>query len=66
MEYRHIASTIWFCSACCELTERNQHSEEKKLLLRYVDDIVRTVKGNPEEYLNAANQLHPNLQLTID
>ena len=26
---------------------------------------MRTVKGDPEELLNAANQLHPNQQSTI-
>ena len=34
--------------------------------LRYVDDIVRTVKGNPGVVLEAANKLHPNLQFTIE
>ena len=29
-----------------------------------MDDIVRTVKGNPELVLEAANKLHPNLQFT--
>ena len=44
VENRLIAYTVWFCSACCELRERNQHSEELKLLLIYVDDVVKTVK----------------------
>ena len=35
-------------------------------ILRYVDDIVRTVKGNPGVVLEAANKLHPNLQFTIE
>ena len=58
-----MANTVWFCPACCELKERNQHSEETKLFLRYVADMVRTVKGNPGELLKLANQLHLNLQL---
>ena len=29
-----------------------------------MDDIVRTVKGDPELVLEAANKLHPNLQFT--
>ena len=29
-----------------------------------MDDIVRTVKGEPGVVLEAANKLHPNLQLT--
>ena len=36
------------------------------LFLRYVDDLVRTVKGDPEKVLRAANLLHPNLQFTIE
>ena len=31
-----------------------------------MDNIVRTVKGNPEVVLKAANKLHPNLQFTIE
>ena len=29
-----------------------------------MDDIVRTVKGDPQLVLEAANKLHPNLQFT--
>ena len=31
-----------------------------------MDDIVRTVKGDPGVVFEAANKLHPNLQLTIE
>ena len=37
-----------------------------KLFLRYVDDIVRTVRGEPSCLLDAANSLHPNLQFTLE
>ena len=37
-----------------------------KVFLRYVDDIVRTVKGNPGIVLEAANKLHPTLHFTIE
>ena len=37
-----------------------------KVFLRYVDDIVRTVKGHPWVVLEAANKLHPKLQFTIE
>ena len=40
--------------------------QQAKLFLRYVDDIVRTVKVDPEKMLRAANLLHPNLQFTIE
>ena len=31
-----------------------------------MEDIVRTVKGDPVVVLEAANKLHPNLQFTIE
>ena len=37
-----------------------------KVFLRYVDDIIRTVKGDPGVVLEAANKLHPNLQFIIE
>ena len=40
--------------------------QQAKLFLRYVDDIVRTVKGDPEKVLRAANLLNPSLQFTIE
>ena len=36
-----------------------------KLFLRYVDDIVRTFRGEPSCLFKAANSLHPNLQFTL-
>ena len=36
------------------------------LFLRYVDVKVRTVKGDPEKVLRAANLLHLNIQFTIE
>ena len=40
--------------------------QQAKLFIRYVDDIVRTVKGDPEKVLWAADLLHSNLQFTIE
>ena len=37
-----------------------------KLFLRYVDDIVRTVRGEPSCLLDAANSLHPHLQFNLE
>ena len=37
-----------------------------KLFLRYVDDIVRTIRGEPSCLLDAASSLHPNLQFTLE
>ena len=36
-----------------------------KVFLRFVEDIVRTVKGDPGLVLEAANKLQPNLQFTL-
>ena len=45
-------------------TTRSRSDEnDVKVFLRYVDDIVRTFKGNPGVVLKAAKKLHPNLQL---
>ena len=37
-----------------------------KVFLRYVDDIVRIVKGDPGVVPETANNLNPNLQFTIE
>ena len=37
-----------------------------KVFLRYVDDIVKTVKGDPGVVFESAIKLHPNLQFTIE
>ena len=65
-EYRNINETVWYCRKCIAIREKNKSGQQSKLFLRYVDDIVRTVKGDPEKLLRAANLLHPNLQFTIE
>ena len=65
-EYKNISETVWYCSKSIAIREKNKSVQQAKLLLRYVDDIVRTVKGDPEKVLRAANLLHPNLQFTIE
>ena len=40
--------------------------EEMKLFKRCVDDIICTVRGDPDEYLKFANSLHNNLQLILE
>ena len=64
-EYRNINATVWYCRKCITIREKNKSVQQAKLFLRYVDDIVRTAKGDPEKVLLAANLLHPNLQFTI-
>ena len=45
-------------------TDRNESKFE--FFLRNVDEIVRTMRGEPGVVLEAANKLHPNWQLTIE
>ena len=47
-----------------QLADRNENGVED--FLSYVDDIVRTVKGNPGVVLEAAIKLRPNLQFTTE
>ena len=65
-DYRNISETVWYCRKCIAIREKNKSVQQAKLILRYVDDIVRTVKGDPEKVLRAANLLHPKLQFTIE
>ena len=41
-------------------------TRQVKFFLRYVDDVVRTVRGEPTCFLDATNSLHPNLQFTLE
>ena len=65
-EYADIAETVWYCMTCKKQQEADRTVNGVKVFLRYVDDIVRTVKGDPGVVLEAANKLHPNLQFTIE
>ena len=57
---------VWYCKRCKEQRDQEKPTENVKAFLRYADDIVRTVKGDPDIVLKAANELHPNLQFTIE
>ena len=65
-EYADIAETVWYCMTCKKQQEADRTEIGVKVFLRYVDDILRTVKFDPEVVLEAANKLHPNLQFTIE
>ena len=65
-EYADIVETVWYSIACKKQHEAERAESGVKVFLRYVDDIVRTVKSDPGLFLEAANQLHPNLQFTIE
>ena len=45
---------LWMCSFCREIDKTdNENSSENKVSLRYAVDIVRTVRGDTKELLNA-------------
>ena len=62
-----IENQFWMCSFCRENDQTDiNHSSETKVFLRYLNDIVRTVRGDTKEVLDAVNNLHPNLQFTLE
>ena len=38
----------------------------KCVFLRYVNDIVKTIRVDKKDLLNGVNNLHPNLQFTLE
>ena len=64
--YASITEIVWYCEGCCRAKNKEKVISQVKLFLRYVDDIVRTVRGEPSCLLDAANSLHPNLQFTLE
>ena len=65
-EYRNISEIVWFCRKCIAIMEKNKSVQQAKFFLRYIDDIVRKMKGDPEKVLRAAYFLHQNLQFTVE
>ena len=54
-EYDSMENQFLMCSFCCDNDQTDiNHSSETKLFLRYVDDIVRTVKGDTKELLDSS------------
>ena len=64
--YASLTEIVWCCESCCGAKNKESDTPQVKLFLRYVDDIVRTVRGEPVCLLDAANSLHPNLQFTLE
>ena len=56
---------VWIYIYCSNQQTVGQY-EERKLFKRYVDDIICTVRGDPDEYFNFANSLHNNPQITLE
>ena len=55
-EYADIAERVWYRMACKKQQEADRTVNGVRVFLRYVDDIVRTVKGDPGLVLEAANK----------
>ena len=64
-EYTNMQDVVWICTHCNNQQIVGRY-EEMKLFKRYVDDIICTVRGDPEEYLKFAIFLHNNLQFTLE
>ena len=63
--YASITEIVWYCESCCRAKNKEKEKIQVKLLLRYVDDIVKTVNCQLSYVLDAANSLRPNLQFTL-
>ena len=58
---------VWMCSCCRENDKTDIYlSSETKVFLWYVEEIVRTVRGDTKELLDAVKNIHPNLQFTLE
>ena len=51
--YASKTETVWFCESCCCAKNQEKDTPQVKFFLRCVDDIVRTVKGEPSCVLDA-------------
>ena len=53
----------WYCTHC--LGSDSMYAAPR-IGLRYVDDVLRTSRESPDTILQKCNQLHPNLEFTIE
>ena len=64
-EYANMQDVVWICTYCSNQQTVGRY-EEKKLFKRYVDDIIRMVRDDPDEFLKFTISLHNNLQFTLE
>ena len=57
---------MWFCGSCSCAKNKEKDTPHVQLFLRYVNEFVKTVRGEPSCVLVAANSLHPNLQFILE
>ena len=63
--YASITQIARFCESCCRAKNKEKYTTQVKLLLRYKDDVIRTVIDELKCVLDAAISLHPNLQFNL-
>ena len=57
--YAKMKDMVWYCSNCQRINKLDSEPEtERQLLLRYVDDIICMVIGEPDTLLRNVNTLH--------
>ena len=64
-ENANMQDVVWICTYCNKQQIVGRH-EEMKLFKIYMDGIICTVRGDPDEFLKFANSLHNNLQFTLE
>ena len=58
---------VWYCSNCQKIIKLDSEmATERRLLERYVDDVICTVKGEPDILLRKGNTLHRKLEITVE
>ena len=63
--YSSITEINWYCKRCCRAKNQEKDTPQVKLFLGYVDDFIRTVRGEPSCVLDAATS-PPNLQVSLE
>ena len=65
-DYKGISEKVWFYNIFNKRRECGLTITGVTLFLRYVEDIIRYVKGDPSVVSHAANNLHTYLQFTLE
>ena len=62
--YAKFGDVVWMCMNCKKLPV-GDYGRKRKLFERYLDDIICTVKNDPNKLLQEVNDLNPNLEFTL-
>ena len=63
-KYANMQDLVCICTYCSN-HQKQERSAEMKLFKMYVDDIICTVRVDPDEYLKFADSFYKNLQFTL-